>query len=341
VLNSVLIAATSGLIASIALVAAVRSWARQKRVLDHPNARSLHVEPTPRGGGIGIVVPVSLGLFALSLVMTESRPAALWLGGAALLMACVGFADDLRGLPAMLRLAAHLFGAGLIVVGIGTWDTIEWPGIVHVGLAWAAIPFTVLIVAGLTNAYNFMDGIDGIAGSQGVIAGLAWIGAAYALDDPLVGVTGALIASTSLGFLCFNWPPASIFMGDVGTSFMGFLLGALAVYAATRAPETATASILAIWPFVFDTAFTLARRAIRGERLMSAHRSHLYQRLVLTGVSHRATTSLYTVLASVGAIVGIAVREGSVAVSIGGAVLIALMAAGLWAAVVWRERARS
>jgi Fuc2NAc and GlcNAc transferase len=340
VLTYVLAAAIFGLVVSIALVAAVRSWARHKQVLDHPNARSLHVQPTPRGGGIGIVVPICLGIAALSAVVTEVRPAAMWLVGGALLMAGVGFADDLRGLPATARLGAHLAAAGLIVAGIGTWQTIEWPGLVNLNLAWAAVPFTILVVAGLTNAYNFMDGIDGIAGSQGVVAGLAWIGAAYALDDPLLAAMGALIASASLGFLRFNWPPASIFMGDVGASFMGFLLGALAVYAASRAPAIATASMLSIWPFVFDTAFTLGRRAIRREQLLSAHRSHLYQRLVLTGVSHRTTTILYGVLAAIGAGVGIAVGRRS-AVSLAGALLVALLAAGLWVTVVWRERART
>jgi len=341
VLTAVLTSAAFGLIASIALVAAVRSWARRKQVLDHPNARSLHVQPTPRGSGIGIVVPVCLGIAALGVLVTDARPAATWLVGGALLMGGVGFADDLRGLPATVRLGAHLLAGGLIVAGLGTWDTIEWPGFVNLHLGSAAVPFTILIVAGLTNAYNFMDGIDGIAGTQGVVAGVAWIGAAYALDDPLLAVTGALVASACLGFLCFNWPPASIFMGDVGTSFMGFLLAALVVYVASRAPAMATASMLSIWPFVFDTAFTLARRAIRGENLLSAHRSHLYQRLVLTGVSHRTTTVLYGALAAIGAIVGVAVGRQSGAVSLAGGLLVALLAAGLWVAVVWRERART
>ena len=340
-LTSVFGAAAFGLISSIALVHAVRSWARRKQVLDHPNARSLHVQPTPRGGGIGIVLPVSLGIVALSVAGTATQAPALWLVLGSLLMAAVGFADDLRGLPAVVRLAAHIGGAVLIVAGIGVWDTIEWPGLVNVHLGWAAIPFTILVVAGLTNAYNFMDGIDGIAGSQGVVAGIAGIVGAYAFDDPLLAAAGALIASSSLGFLFFNWPSASIFMGDVGTSFMGFLLGGLAVYGASRAPVLATASILSIWPFVFDTAFTLVRRAIRREKLFSAHRSHLYQRLVLTGLSHRTTTLLYTSLASLGAIVGIVIERSPGASSLAGALLIALLAAGLWLSVVWRDRTRT
>jgi UDP-N-acetylmuramyl pentapeptide phosphotransferase/UDP-N-acetylglucosamine-1-phosphate transferase len=340
VLTFVFSAAAFGLIASMVLVAAVRSWAKHEQVLDHPNARSLHVQPTPRGGGIGIVVPVCLGMAALSFLVAEVQPAAMWLIGGALVMAGVGFVDDLRSLPAIVRLGAHLFAAALIVAGIGTWDTIEWPGLMKLDLSWAAVPFTILFVAGLTNAYNFMDGIDGIAGSQGVVAGIAWIAAAYTLDDPFLAVAGALIASASLGFLWFNWPPASIFMGDVGTSFLGFLLAGLAVYVAARAPAMATAAILSIWPFLFDTAFTLVRRALRGENLLSAHRSHLYQRLVLTGVSHRTSTLLYAVLAAAGAGVGAAIGRSS-AMSLAGALLIALMAAGLWVAVVRRERPRT
>ena len=176
-LTFVLTAATFGLIASMLLVAAVRSWAHHKQVLDHPNARSLHVRPTARGGGLGIVVPVCVGIGVLSFLVAEVQPAAMWLIGSALIMAGVGFADDLRSLPAIVRLGAHLFAAALVVAAIGSWETIEWPGVMKLDLSWAAVPFTILFVAGLTNAYNFMDGIDGIAGSQGVVAGLAWIAA--------------------------------------------------------------------------------------------------------------------------------------------------------------------
>jgi len=333
-----LLEAAAALIASVALVGAARRWARRRNVLDHANDRSLHLHPTPRGGGIGIVIPVCAAIAVAEVFIPELKAAALWIAGIGLLVAAVGLADDLRGLPALTRLVAHLSAGILVVVGIGTWTNFAWPGLWSLDLGWAAIPFTVLLVAGFINAYNFMDGVDGIAGGQGVVAGLGWIGAGYALHAPLVIVAGTAIASASLGFLFFNWPPASIFMGDVGSGFLGFVLAALVVFVSPRSHAAATAGILFIWPFVFDTAFTLVRRARRGENLLSAHRSHLYQRLVLTGISHRAVALLYAVLASVGVAGGVAVARDARLPSIAAAFLIPSLAAGLWLVVIWRER---
>jgi UDP-N-acetylmuramyl pentapeptide phosphotransferase/UDP-N-acetylglucosamine-1-phosphate transferase len=201
-----------------------------------------------------------------------------------------------------------------------------------------AIPFTVLLVAGFTNAYNFMDGIDGIAGSQAAIAGFGWIGAGYALQDPLVAVLGAVLAAANLGFLLFNWPPASIFMGDVGSSFLGFVLAVLSVLVARQSAAIAMAGMLFVWPFVFDTVFTFLRRVGRREHLLRPHRTHLYQRLVLTGVSHRAVTLLYAALATTGLAVGHAVAREATIASAAGASLISVLAATVWLVVVRRER---
>jgi UDP-N-acetylmuramyl pentapeptide phosphotransferase/UDP-N-acetylglucosamine-1-phosphate transferase len=338
-MTHVFLAACVAVAASAGLVAAVRSGAHRRRLLDHPNDRSLHVRPTPRGGGIGIALPVSLAMVSAGLLWPETRTAATCLAGVGLLMAAVGLIDDVRGLPAVGRLVAHVCAAGLVVAGIGAWPTLVWPGLLHVDLGWAAVPFTIVLVAGFTNAYNFMDGADGIAGTQGIVAGVGWCGAGLAIDDPLLAVAGAAVAASSLGFLFFNWPPASIFMGDVGSSFLGFSLAALAVHAAQRSPAAATAGMLFVWPFVFDTAFTLFRRAGRRENLLAAHRGHLYQRLVLTGVSHRTVTLLYGALAAIGVVVGHVVGRGAAIPSIAGALLLALLAGALWRVVVLRERA--
>ena len=264
--------------------------------------------------------------------------AAASLGGIGLFVAVVGLSDDVRGLSAPARLVAQVLAALLLSAAVGTWSTVRWPGLFGLEMGLVALPFTLLVVVGLTNAYNFMDGIDGIAGAQGVIAGLGWLEVGFLLQDPLVAVAGAVIAAACAGFLLFNWSPASIFMGDVGSSFLGFTLAALAVFVSFRLPAAATAGLLFVWPYVFDTAFTMLRRAARREHLLSAHRSHLYQRLVLTGLSHRAVAVLYAGLASVGVAVGIAVLRGVAFASIGGAAVIAVLAAALWAGVVWRER---
>jgi len=340
-LSYILWAGGAGLISSVGLVAAARYWAQRSMLLDHPNERSLHVRPTPRGGGIGIVVPICFAIGSVGVMEPATKAAATWLASVGLLIATVGLVDDVRGLPAVTRLVAHVSAGALVVAGIGVWRTFAWPGLLFVDLGWAAVPFTVLLVVGLTNAYNFMDGVDGIAGSQGFVAGFGWIGAGYALQDPLLVVAGAVIAMASFGFLLFNWSPASVFMGDVGSSFLGFLLAALAVFAAPRSPATATAGILFLWPFVFDTAFTFLRRVGRRENVLGAHRSHLYQRLVLTGVSHRTVALLYGALATVGVAVGNAVAREAAIASRAGALLIGALAAGLWLAVIWRERAVS
>ena len=337
-LNEILWASGAVLTAALGLVAAARHWALQSTILDHPNDRSLHVRPTPRGGGIGIVIPVCFAIAGMAVLVPGTRAAGIWLAGVGLLVAAVGLIDDVRGLPAAARLVAQVSAAALVLLGIGAWRTFVWPGICSISLGWAAVPFTLLVVVGLTNAYNFMDGVDGIAGSQGVVAGFGWIGAGYAIQDPLLAVVGAVIATASLGFLFFNWSPASVFMGDVGSSFLGFLFAALAVYVADRSPAMATAGILFVWPFVFDTAFTFLRRAGRRENLLRAHRSHLYQRLVLTGVSHRTVAVLYGALATVGVVVGNAVAREAKVASIAGALLIGALAAGLWLIVIWRER---
>ena len=340
-LSYILWAGGAGLIAAVGLVAAAQYWAQRRMLLDHPNDRSLHIRPTPRGGGIGIVVPICFAIGGVGLLVPEARAPSTWLAGIGLLVAAVGLCDDVRGLPAVTRLVAHVFAAALVIAGIGTWRTFTWPGLWSVDLGWVAVPFTLVLVVGLTNAYNFMDGVDGIAGSQGLVAGVGWAVVGNALQDPLVALAGTVIALASLGFLFFNWSPASVFMGDVGSAFLGFLLAALAVYVAPRAPATATAGMLFVWPFVFDTTFTFLRRAGRRENLLSAHRSHLYQRLVLTGVSHRMVALLYGLLATVGVVVGMAVGREARFASIGGALLIVVLAASLWLVVIWRERAAS
>lgn len=339
-LTYVLLAAAFGLTASAGLVAAASFWAQRRMLLDRPNDRSLHVHPTPRGGGIGIVLPVCIAIASIGLLAPETGIAATWLVGVGLLMAALGLIDDMRHVPAVVRLIAHVCAAGLVVFGIGVWRILEWPGLLHVELGWAAVPFTILVVVGLTNAYNFMDGVDGIAGLQGVVAGLGWVAAGYWVQNPLLAVSGAVIGAASLGFLLFNWQPASVFMGDVGSSFLGFLLAALAVYAGSRSPAMATGGILFVWPFVFDTSFTFLRRAKRRENVLAAHRSHLFQRLVLSGVSHRAAALLYGALAAFGVLVGTFVAREARFASIAGALVIAALATGVWIAVIRRERAR-
>lgn len=276
---------------SAAFVELIRVWTHHKQILDHPGHRSSHTQPTPRGGGIAIVVLTLGGLTALELI----RPFTSWATLAAfvipaLAIAIVSWIDDMRGTPASLRFAIHLGAAIVAVVWLGRFAFL---GVIGIAIA-------ILWIAGLTNAYNFMDGIDGIAGLQAVIAGAAWAYIGFRFAIPVAGLTGALIAGASLGFLFHNWSPARIFMGDVGSAFLGYTFAVITVLAAERNPRLAICGFLLVWPFVIDTTFTILRRAARGERLHEAHKSHMYQRLHQRGWSHARVSVLYGFLAMLG-----------------------------------------
>lgn len=295
--------AGAALIVSAAVVAVYRNWALRNRVLDRPNARSAHRVPIPRGGGVGIVAAVMAGS-AYRLAVGGGAPAPVLEGYllAAAIVAGVSLADDLKGLPALLRLAAHVLAGAIFLVGA------RLSGLLREAPAGASLLWLLLLgiwIPAWANAFNFMDGIDGIAGLQGIIvgAGWAWLG----LPGCAAGM-GGMLAGGCAGFLLFNWPPARIFMGDVGSAFVGFTVSALPILAAlapgSRLPlDRSLAWTLALgWPFAFDTAVTLLRRWRRGENLLQSHASHLYQGLVKSGLSHRTVALLYAGLAGGGAV---------------------------------------
>lgn len=279
-----------------------QGWARRRVVLDVPNARSSHRVPTPRGGGIGIVAGFLAGLGAWMAQDGGLSPRALgWLAGA-LLVAGVSFVDDLRGLPASVRLATHLVGALLLTLaGVQAGET---PLLV-------ALPLAFGWVAVCTNVYNFMDGIDSLAAAQAVVAGLAFAIGGSVVGNPLIAVAGAVLAAGAVGFLPLNLPPARVFMGDVSSTFLGFNFAALPLLAnlgvgGARLPLLF--GILVLAPFLFDGLTTLGRRMARGERWFEAHRSHYYQRLVQAGLSHGQVSLLYTsaaVLAAIAAVLSL------------------------------------
>jgi UDP-N-acetylmuramyl pentapeptide phosphotransferase/UDP-N-acetylglucosamine-1-phosphate transferase len=277
-----------------------------RRALDVPNERSSHTRPVPRGGGLVIVGGFLIGLASWLGTGNSLSPRAWgWLVGA-LLVATVSFVDDLHPLPATPRLAVHGIGAILLTI-VGVQER-ELPLLV-------ALPLAFVWIALVTNVYNFMDGIDGLAASQAVIAGLAMLAAGAIVGNPLIGIAAGLIAAASAGFLVHNLPPARLFMGDVGSTFLGFSFAALALLGnlgvgGGRLPIEFGIVILA--PFLFDSIVTLARRIARGERWYAAHRSHYYQRLVVRGASHAQVTALYAglaVIAAVAALVGLQAGE--------------------------------
>jgi len=277
-------------------------WTTAKGIIDAPNARSSHTRSTPRGGGLSIVVVVATVAGVLGLMRPEEL---IRIGGAivpALAIAAVSWLDDVQSLRNRTRFAVHLAAAVAAVAVLGPVTRVDLGllGMLRFGpLAW---PLTLLWIVGLTNAFNFMDGSDGIAGitAAAVAAGIAVAAAACGAGP--VAVLAAAFAGASLGFLTSNWQPARIFMGDVGSAFCGFLLAVLPLAVrADAVPEVLPVAVLAFWPFIFDTSLTLLRRLRAGENIFQAHRSHLYQRLAIAGWSHRAVASLYGGLAAFGA----------------------------------------
>jgi UDP-N-acetylmuramyl pentapeptide phosphotransferase/UDP-N-acetylglucosamine-1-phosphate transferase len=290
-------------------------------LIDIPNARSSHTRPIPRGGGIGIVAVALVAWLALAAYLAGTADFAnpvLPLAGAALLVALVSIVDDVRSVPSAIRFGVHALAAALVIAGYGVPEGIVVPLAGELPLAAPlAVGLTLLWCVGVTNIYNFMDGIDGIAGVQAVVAGAAWAVVGVILGGPVVAVTGTVIAAAALGFLGHNWSPARIFMGDVGSAFLGFTFAALVLVAGTAAgagdvgggavtaARLPVAAILFLWPFLFDGTFTLLRRALRGENIFQAHRSHLYQRRVIAGRSHASTATFYGVLAAISAAAGV------------------------------------
>jgi UDP-N-acetylmuramyl pentapeptide phosphotransferase/UDP-N-acetylglucosamine-1-phosphate transferase len=285
-------------------------WAIQKKILDIPNERSSHTEPIPRGGGLVIVGLTLGGLFFLQVLgCCSSWPMVLGFMLGAGLISGVSWLDDLHSLPAIRRFSAHSLAAIIGMAAVGYWHTVSLPliGQIHLGLwGW---PLTFVWIVGLTNAFNFMDGIDGIAAGQATVAGLWWSGFGWLYHQPLVLFLGLFLACSNLGFLAHNWPPARIFMGDVGSAFLGYTFAILPLMANNALSPSGgwdgsfLAGILITWPFLLDTTFTFLRRLSNREDVFQAHRSHIYQRLVIAGCSSCSISLLYMGLALMGGVI--------------------------------------
>ncbi|MBI2836784.1 MAG: glycosyltransferase family 4 protein [Acidobacteria bacterium] len=336
----VLLASALAVLASYVGVRIIRDWARHHRVIDLPSERTMHAKPTPRGGGLAIVLTLLAGSWLLYPRRGGDVPFDLMLGFTlgAIAIAAISLLDDLRATPRLVRFLVQSAAAIAVIVAIEPW---EWAPVMRPGhsvWSWIVPAVAFLWLTGLTNAYNFMDGIDGLAAAQAVLAGMAWALIGWISGLPMITSIGALIAAASAGFLVHNWPPASIFMGDVGSAFLGFSLAVLPLMAGRVHHRLALIGPLLVWPFLFDTAFTLLRRLIRGENIFEGHRSHLYQRLAVSGLSHGQVTVLYSGFGSVAIGLAIGLAAGWPTTQALVLVVIPLSALGLWMTVVWRER---
>jgi UDP-N-acetylmuramyl pentapeptide phosphotransferase/UDP-N-acetylglucosamine-1-phosphate transferase len=287
-LSAAAMAALSSFGAGFGVLQALRAW----RVLDQPNARSSHAVPTPRGGGLGIMAVTAAGWVWVADASRGNEASVLLAG--AVVLGVVSFLDDRRPLPWRLRFGVQIVTAAALVAVLGTGTTQPLlPALVLAGVG-------VLLVVGYANAFNFMDGINGLAAGQAVVSGLGLAGVAVAagvsVGHPAVGAA-LLVAGASAGFLPHNFPRARMFMGDVGSVPLGFLLMGITLWLARDAgwrwlPVLGVVHL----NFVLDTSVTLIRRARRGEVLHQAHREHFYQRLVRAGWSHQRTTLVELIL---------------------------------------------
>jgi FlaA1/EpsC-like NDP-sugar epimerase len=298
--------ALAAMVCSFALSALVLRWARAGWLQDVPNERSLHSRTTPRGAGIGIVFITLVGL-SISYPFVGGLPPLVFVGflTGGTITAVVSLWDDAHPLSPLVRLAIQTFVAALTVWTSGFAESIHFAALPGWDFAWPARFIAVFWIVGFTNAYNFMDGIDGIAGLQGAVAGLAFAALGWYAQMPWLSIAGLLLGASSIGFLGHNWHPARIFMGDVGSTFLGYSFAALALIAGSRNPILLFAAILPVFPFVFDSSFTFVRRLLRGENVFHAHRSHLYQRLVIAGLSHDVVASFYGLLSALGAVIAV------------------------------------
>jgi len=272
------------------LTGLVRRFALSSGLVDVPNLRSSHTRTTARGGGLAVVLTTTAGVIALAVagVVSQSLLMAVAIGGGA--VALVGFLDDRQSVRPAVRFTVHtgaalwavswlgglpplLFGDHLITPGAGGYL------IGVLGIVW------------VLNLFNFMDGIDGIAAGEAVFIGCA--GALAGLTVGSVGeVTAAagVLALASAGFLCWNWPPAKVFLGDVGSGYLGYVIAVLALAAARTNPVALWVWLILGGVFFVDATVTLIRRLLRGERVFEAHRSHAYQWLARRWGSHGKVT---------------------------------------------------
>jgi Fuc2NAc and GlcNAc transferase len=294
--------------ASAALTGMVRAFALRHQLLDMPNERSSHTTPTPHGGGLAVLVASILGMgIGVATNIIDAREA-LTLGAGILALGVVGWIDDTRGSLPGIRLAVQITVACFTLYMLGGLPELRLGTETYV-IGRTGYILGVLGIVWSINLYNFMDGIDGFAGSQAVIIfGTVSILSLYRGNSSLAAVA-AIFAAACVGFLIWNWPPAKIFMGDVGSGAIGYLVCGLAISSENN--KSVPLFVFAILGAVFiaDATVTLVRRVRRGSRTIEAHRDHAYQRLAQSFGSHRpvtvgaaGATSVLAIIATVGTV---------------------------------------
>ncbi|MDZ7720283.1 MAG: glycosyltransferase family 4 protein [Balneolaceae bacterium] len=306
-------------------------YAQKHNITDVPTKRSSHSTPTPRGGGIGFVLTSIIAFvlyFAWQGLLTSS--AYLSLIATTIVISLLGWFDDRINLSQSIRLVTQVAAASLILFFVGTLDSFSLPYVSEFSLGIFSPFLGILWITGVTNIYNFMDGVDGIATAQALTASGGWMIFAFFWGEPTLFTLNLIVFATVLVFLIYNWAPAKIFMGDVGSLFLGFFFAVMPFVAASVSKEITIATslwigALLLWPFLFDSSSTLVRRMIKGENIFKPHRSHLYQRLNIAGWPHSKISTLYLAFALICLMISLLYYHENDAVQISLLLLLLLM----------------
>ena len=263
--------------------------------MDVPNSRSAHGIPIPKSGGVSIVATFLIGVVTIYLIADKVVVRQIYFYGfvlSALLIASISLYDDMKNKLFVVKLVTQFVAVGAVLVSGLVIDHIALPMLGFVTLGWLSYPISFLWILGLTNTFNFMDGLDGLAGGVAVIVSAFFCFITFSQGSTFVYITSYTVLSGALGFLIYYWAPALIFMGDVGSAFLGFVFAVLAIIAASH--DTSHTSFLVmpllLFNFIYDTFFSFLRRLLHGERVVDAHRTHLYQLCNRMGYSHRSVS---------------------------------------------------
>ncbi|MFM7138188.1 MAG: glycosyltransferase family 4 protein [Planctomycetota bacterium] len=288
------------------------------RMVDLPNRRSAHALPTARGGGVAIVATAAMA----SLVAVYRWPhlaGRIMLGILlpSIVLAAVGVIDDIRPLRPVLRLGIQAAVAASMTAVLGPLTGIELPGMPPLEFGMLAWPLTLLWVVGLINAFNFMDGADGMAGLAAVVGGAGVAAVAYSTHSLATMLLAAFAAAAAAGFLVFNWQPARVFMGDVGSGFLGTWFAGLPLLVRDEAiQQTIVPIALCLWPTIYDPFMSVLRRIWNGANPLEPHREFLFHRLIRSGVSHSQAALIYGGMAALGGLLGLAMVKPWVPVEV-------------------------
>jgi len=287
----IVMAGAMALVAAGLLTGVVRWHANRRQWFDMPNARSSHTIPTPRGGGVGFVVPFLLAIAILGIagVMPHAHVAAMLPAGA--LVAVLGYIDDRHSVPALWRFLGHGFAAAWVLIWLTPLPPLPVLGI-PLNLGGFGPVLYWLVIVWMVNLYNFMDGIDGLAAVQAVSVAIGGALAARmaGVDQGWIALSLVVFASCVGGFLAWNFPPARIFMGDAGSGFLGFAVALFGLWSAHEQAVLAWSWLILTGLFMVDATATLFRRLLKGERVYEAHRNHAYQYAARRFGSHRSVT---------------------------------------------------